>query len=107
MITAIGVLAIDLWSNDLISVGAVAFTLALVLRLNMWLGRLMGGLNGLMRNFGIVQNAMETISRPLGVVDIPDALAWSPTNGTIRFEDVSFNYSDHDADNRQSAVAFL
>lgn len=43
MIAAIGILTIDLWSQDLISVGAIAFTLALVLRLNMWLGRLMGG----------------------------------------------------------------
>lgn len=93
MIAAIGILTIDLWSQDLISVGAIAFTLALVLRLNMWLGRLMGGLNGLMRNFGIVQNAMETIALPLGVVDAPDAIDWSPSKGHIQFDKVSFNYS--------------
>lgn len=93
MITVIGALIIDLWSKDLITVGAVAFTLALVLRLNMWLGRLMGGLNGLMRNFGVVQNAMETISRPLGVTDAPDAIDWSPAKGRIHFQNVCFNYS--------------
>jgi len=93
MITAVAILSIELWSREAITVGAVAFALALVLRLNMWLGRLMGGLNGLMRNFGTVQNAMETISRPLGVVDAPDAVAWTPREGRIAFENVSFHYS--------------
>lgn len=93
MITAIGVLAVDLWSRDQISVGAVAFALALVLRLNMWFGRLMGGLNGLIRNFGVVQNAMGTISRPLGVIDAPDAKDWQRGQGHIQFNNVSFNYS--------------
>lgn len=93
MITAIAALSIDLWSQGLISVGAVAFAMALVLRLNMWLGRLMGALNGLMRNFGTVQNAMETISQPLGVVDVPNAVAWTPEKGNIQFADVCFQYS--------------
>lgn len=64
MLAAVGVLAIDLWSKELITVGAVAYSLALILRLAMWLGRLMNGLNGLMRNFGVVQNAMGIITRP-------------------------------------------
>lgn len=93
MIAAIGAMCVHLWAQGNISVGAVAFALALVLRLNMWLGRLMGSLNGLMRNFGTVQNAMETISQPLSVEDKPDAIDWSPSKGRIQFDDVSFQYS--------------
>lgn len=92
-IAAIALLSINLWADGAISVGAVAFALSLVLRLNMWLGRLMGSLNGLMRNFGVVQNAMGTISRPLGVADAPDARNWKPTHGQITFEDVNFKYA--------------
>jgi len=93
MIVAIGALSVQLWASQAITVGAVAFTLALALRLNMWLGRLMGGLSGLMRNFGVVQNAMETISLPLGVVDAPGALDWTPDIGAISFSNVSFQYA--------------
>src|SRR5690606_11232622 len=73
MVLAFGALSIQLWSTSAITVGAVAFAMSLVLRLNMMQGRLMGQLNGLMRNFGIVQNAMETVAQPLSVTDAPDA----------------------------------
>lgn len=94
-IAGIAILSINLWAGGVITVGAVAFALSLVLRLNMWLGRLMGNLNGLMRNFGVVQNAMATISRPLGVADREDALDWKPTKGEISFEDVGFEYAQN------------
>lgn len=73
MITSMAALCIDLWLSGKISSGAVAFTLALVLRLNFLLGRLMTQFNGIMRNFGTVQNAAELISQPIGLVDAPDA----------------------------------
>lgn len=74
MITSMAALCIDLWLSGKISSGAVAFTLALVLRLNFLLGRLMTQFNGIMRNFGTVQNAAELISQPIGLVDAPDAV---------------------------------
>ena len=48
MISMIAVMTIDLWIKGEISVGAVAFTLGLVLRLNMLLGRMMTQLNSLL-----------------------------------------------------------
>jgi len=92
MILAFAALAINLWSTAAITVGAVAFSMSLVLRLNMMQGRLMGQLNGLMRNFGVLQNAMETVAQPLGVVDAPDAKPLVVTQAAIRFEDVRFGY---------------
>lgn len=86
------ILCIQLWSRGAITVGGVAFALALVMRLNMWLGRLLGSVNGLMRNFGVVQNAMETITHPLEITDAPDALVWSPSQGGISFDQVNFAY---------------
>ena len=73
MMSAIAVFSVDLWLKGAISSGEVAFTLALVLRLNMLFGRMMAQLNGLMRNFGTIQNSMDLIARPIGLTDRPGA----------------------------------
>eukprot|EP00873_Tetraselmis_striata_P032739 jgi/Tetstr1/453003/TSEL_040039.t1 len=92
MIMAFGWLAIQLWTTNAITVGAIAFTLSLVLRLNMMQGRLMGQLNGMMRHFGVAQNAMETIAQPLELTDAPDANPLKVTGAGIKFENVRFHY---------------
>ncbi|GGA54062.1 ABC transporter ATP-binding protein [Pelagibacterium lentulum] len=92
MIISFAVLSIQLWSTNAITVGAVAFALALVLRLNMMQGRMMGQLNGMMRHFGVVQNAMETIAQPLELTDAPDAQPLMVKDAAIRFENVRFHY---------------
>jgi ATP-binding cassette, subfamily B, multidrug efflux pump len=92
MITSMAALCIHLWLDGRISSGAVAFTLALVLRLNFLLGRLMTQFNGIMRNFGTVQNAAELISQPIGLEDVPNAPDLQVRQPEIRFENVSFHY---------------
>ena len=92
MIVMMGALSIHLWLAGLISSGAVAFTMALMLRLNFLLGRLMTQLNGLMRNLGTVQNSAELISQPIGLLDKPDAERLTVRAPEIRFENVSFHY---------------
>ena len=92
MMSAIAFMALDLWLKGAISAGAVAFTLGLVLRLNMLLGRLMTQLNGLLRNYGTIQNSMEMIAQPLQLTDRPDARIAGRSKGEIRFEAASFGY---------------
>jgi ATP-binding cassette subfamily B multidrug efflux pump len=92
MITSMAALCIHLWLQGKISSGAVAFTLALVLRLNFLLGRLMTQFNGIMRNFGTVQNAAELISQPIQLTDEPSAPALEVKAPSIRFRDVTFHY---------------
>ncbi len=94
MITVIGVFSINMWMAGAISVGAVAFTLALVLRLNLLLNRMMTQLNGLMRSFGTIQNAMDLISQPIGLIDRPGAAQLNVTRPEIHFDDVRFSYGD-------------
>ncbi|HEX4296406.1 MAG TPA: ABC transporter ATP-binding protein [Devosia sp.] len=93
-IVGIAALSVHLWTEGLITVGGVAFTSGLVLRLYNLLGRLMNQLNGLMRNWGTAQNSAELIARPLGLVDAPDAVPLVVTAGGIRFDKVSFNYEN-------------
>ena len=92
MIVAFGALSIHLWAENAITVGAIAFTLSLVLRLNMMQMRLMGQLNGMMRHFGVAQNAMETIARPLDLADAPDAKPLVVDGAAVNFENVKFHY---------------
>ncbi len=92
MITVIACFAVDLWVEGAITVGAVAFTLSLVLRLNMLLGRLMMQLNGILRNLGVLENSKALISQPLGLTDAPDAKDLAVSGGRIDLNGVVFHY---------------
>ncbi|TIR87927.1 MAG: ABC transporter ATP-binding protein, partial [Mesorhizobium sp.] len=92
MITAIAAFAVYLWVEGSITVGAVAFTLSLVLRLNMLLGRLMMQLNSILRNLGVLENSKALISQSLGLTDAPDAKELVVAGGRIDLKDVTFHY---------------
>lgn len=92
MIALIGMQTIDLWLQGVISLGAVAFTFGLVLRLNMLMGRIMTQLNGILRNFGTLQTSVQMIAKPHSLADKPEAKALAVTTGTIDFDDVHFHY---------------
>ena len=92
MIVSMAGLSVHLWLMGSVSAGAVAFTLALVLRLNFLLSRMMVQFNGIMRNIGTVQNAAETISKPIALTDRAGATALTVENPGIVFRDVHFHY---------------
>ncbi|OWL91309.1 ABC transporter ATP-binding protein [Halopseudomonas aestusnigri] len=85
-------LALWLWVQGSISVGAVAVAVGLVLRLwgmSQWI---MWELSALFENIGTVQDGISSISRPQLVEDKPQAPALRVTQGDIRFESVEFHY---------------
>jgi ATP-binding cassette, subfamily B, multidrug efflux pump len=92
MITVIGAMAIELWMRGEISTGSVAFTLGLVLRMNMLLGRMMGQFNAVMRNIGTIQNSADMLAAPIALTDKPGAPELAMRQPSIRFEDVRFHY---------------
>ncbi len=92
MMAAIAALAVDLWLKSAVSSGEVAFCLALTLRLNLLLGRLMGNLNGFFRSVGTVQNTMETVAQPIGLVDASQAKPLRFSAGRIEIRNVTFDY---------------
>ncbi|ERK11745.1 ABC transporter, ATP-binding/permease protein [Pantoea sp. AS-PWVM4] len=85
-------LALWLWSQSLISVGAIALATGLVIRLVNMSGWIMWVVNGIFENIGMVQDGLNTISQPLSVQDAPAAQQMQVTRGQIRFEDVRFDY---------------
>ncbi len=92
MITTIAAFAVELWLSGQITTGGVAFTLSMVLRLNMLFGRMMAQFNSIMRNLGTIQNAAEMIAQPIGLTDRAQAADLVVSRPEIRFEKVRFRY---------------
>jgi ATP-binding cassette subfamily B multidrug efflux pump len=49
-------------------------------------------LRGIFENVGVVQESMETVAKPHGLVDAPDARPVVIAKGEVRFDDVTFHY---------------
>lgn len=93
MLVVIGGIALYLFSESILTAGEVAVVLALCLRLNLLLGRFLGLLNGLFRNFGTVQNSAQLIAKTPQIVDKPDAKIMPAVEGHVRYDKVAFAYS--------------
>ncbi len=91
MVSASGV-AIWLWAQDLVTIGAIAAVMSLVLRIIGMSGWILWVVAGIFENIGVVQEGMETISRPNQVLDKADSMPLKVTKGDIRFEHVEFHY---------------
>ena len=81
-----------LWSMGHLTIGAIALATGLVIRIVNMSGWVLFTVAGIFENIGIVQEGVETISRPNDVVDAARARELVVTRGEIRFEHVRFNY---------------
>ncbi len=85
-------LALLLWSQGLITIGAIALATGLVLRINNMAGWIMWVVTSIFENIGTVQEGMETIARAREVVDRPRAAPLAVTRGEIRYDAIRFHY---------------
>jgi ATP-binding cassette subfamily B multidrug efflux pump len=85
-------LALWLWSRESITLGAIALVTALVLRISQMSGWVLNLVTSIFENVGVVQEGMDTIARPHGIVDPPGARELAVTRGEIRFDAIGFNY---------------
>jgi len=91
-------LGLWLWSHGLITIGAIALSTSLVIRIVNMSGWIMWVVTGIFENIGQVAEGMETISRPHDVIDAPGAAELKVARGEIRFEGIKFHYG------RQSGI---
>jgi ATP-binding cassette subfamily B multidrug efflux pump len=84
--------ALLLWTNNQIGVGAVAAAGAMSLRLNGMSHWVMWEMASLFEQVGTVQDGIATLSRQHVVTDFPDAQPLQIRMADIRFEDVVFAY---------------
>lgn len=85
-------LATWLWHTGQASLGVIALSTGLVIRINTMSGWIMWVVSGIFENFGIVQDGLRTIAQPRSVVDVQDAPPLQVTQGDIRFEHLRFHY---------------
>ncbi|MEM6372082.1 MAG: ABC transporter ATP-binding protein [Pseudomonadota bacterium] len=84
--------AIALWTQGAASVGAVAAATALTLRLNAMTGWIMWALTSFFQELGVVAEGMETIAKPITLVDAPGAAPLAITSGEIKVTDLTHHY---------------
>jgi ATP-binding cassette subfamily B multidrug efflux pump len=84
--------AMVLWYQGQASVGTVAATSALVLRLNNMTYWIMWATTALVQALGVVAEGMETITHPIGLTDAADAKPLEFKQGLIQIEGVSHHY---------------
>jgi len=85
-------LAVWLWSQGRVTVGAIALATGLVIRINNMSGWIMWVVNGIFENIGTVQDGLTTIAQPRAVQDAPDAVPLVVREGGVRFERIHFHY---------------
>ena len=84
--------ALSLWYQGSATVGTVAAASALVLRLNNMTYWIMWSTSNLVQSLGVVQEGMETITHPIGLVDVADAKVLDFRQGLIEIDHVSHHY---------------
>ncbi len=92
LLVAISALAIVLWTQEAVTVGAIALVLGLTIRIVNMSGWVMWTVAGIFENLGIAYESMETVSRPWSVLDRPGAKPLAVGKGEIVYENVVFRY---------------
>jgi ATP-binding cassette subfamily B multidrug efflux pump len=85
-------LALWLWSQSIISIGAIALATGLVIRIVNMSGWIMWVVNGIFENIGMVQDGLQSISQPVGVTDREPAPKLAVSRGEVKFENLQFQY---------------
>ena len=85
-------IALYLWQQGAVGVGAIAAATAMALRLNGLTRWIMWQTASLFESIGTVQDGMRTLSAPQTIVDKPNAPKLKVTQGRIIFDHVDFGY---------------
>ena len=92
LLFSIGAIAIWQWLDGATAVASVAVAAALATRLTGMSHWIMWEMAGLFENIGMAIDGMNTISQPRSVTDVPNAPILKVNTGTIKFDNVTFNY---------------
>ena len=104
---SIAAVAILLWMDQAITVGAIAIAISLALRINGMAQWIMWEVGALFENIGTVTDGMNTLSTPLAVQDKDDARALQVTQGDIHFRAVNFEYKGINEDTHRQVFEQL
>jgi ATP-binding cassette, subfamily B, multidrug efflux pump len=92
LVTGTGGLAIYLWMQGKIEVGAVAMALPMSWQIVSIAGWVAMRVTEIFENIGVVQEGMSAIARPVTLTDRPGATGLKVARGEIEFRDIRFGY---------------
>ena len=92
LIFSVAAMSIGLWQIGAVSVGAIAFALGVIIRLQGMAQWTLWEVSSLFENIGVVQDGIETIARERSIVDSPNAKPLEVKHGKISFKSIVFNY---------------
>lgn len=92
LIFSMTAIAIWLWTDLLITTGAIAAAVGLVIRLNGMSHWIMWEVSALFENMGTVRDGLNTLTIPRKVQDHPNASPLQVTHSAIEFKNMQFNY---------------
>jgi ATP-binding cassette subfamily B multidrug efflux pump len=92
LVGSTAVLAVWLWGQGSVGLGAVAAATAMAMRLNGISHWVMWEMASLFEHVGTVQDGLQTLAKPLSVVDAPRAVPLQVRQGELRFEALHFGY---------------
>ena len=93
LIFTMSAMSIWLWHQGAITTGAIAFAIGLTLRLKAMSQWIIWEVAGLFEDVGVIQDGIETIARERSIKDAENAKPLAVKEGTIAFENVTFNYN--------------
>jgi ATP-binding cassette, subfamily B, multidrug efflux pump len=92
LLTGTAAMSVWLWQLNAITLGAIAFAVGLVYRMQGMAHWMLWEIAGLFEDFGIVKDGVDVIAREHQVRDIYNAKPLVVTEGHITFQRLSFNY---------------
>lgn len=92
LVFAVSALAIWLWLGSVVSVGSIAISIALCLRINGMSQWIMWEVSSLFENIGVVHDGMTMMVKPHEIVDQPKAQPLDVPQGQIEFAHIGFHY---------------
>jgi ATP-binding cassette subfamily B multidrug efflux pump len=92
LITGTGSVAVWLWLDGRIQVGAVAMAMPLAWQVANMAGWVAQNITGIFENVGSVQDGMRSVAVPAQNADLPGAVDLVVRQGGIRFEALHFGY---------------
>lgn len=96
LLFAVSGLGILLWQSSLMTAGAIAAAVGLVLRINGMSQWIMWEVSNLFEHIGTIRDGMQTFASSRAIHDAPGAKALDVTRGAIDFDHVSFHYGRDD-----------
>ena len=92
LLFSVAATGIWLWLNELMTPGALAVSLGLVMRFQGMSQWVMWEMSSLFENIGTVRDGISSLSVSRVVSDVPQAKALPQVKGDIKFENVAFHY---------------